>query len=92
MLVVVVISVIVGAVLGTRYRVLCLLPTALVGIGALAAIARLSDTSAATVGSAVALVVALQAGYVAGLALGRAGDADPAASPGGVDRAEPANP
>jgi hypothetical protein len=62
------ISILIGAVLGTRYKVLCLVPTTLAGTAALAALDQLSGASlASTTLTALALAVGLQIGYVVGV-------------------------
>lgn len=61
------IGVLTGALLGTRYKVLCLVPIILVGIAALAVIDRFNDVPAgSTALTALALGLALQIGYILG--------------------------
>ena len=63
-----VISILIGAVLCTRYKVLCLVPTTLAGTAALAALDQLNGVPfASTALSALALAVGLQIGYVVGV-------------------------
>jgi hypothetical protein len=60
-------GVLAGALLGTRYKVLCLVPIILVGAAVLAALDRSNDISAgSTVLSALAFGLALQIGYLVG--------------------------
>jgi hypothetical protein len=57
-----------GAVLGTRYKVLCLVPTIATGIAAIAASDLISDVPASsTVQTALALAFGLQIGYLVGV-------------------------
>lgn len=61
------IGVLTGALLGTRYRVLCLIPIILVGIAALTVIDRFNDVPASSTAlTALALGLALQVGYLVG--------------------------
>lgn len=62
------IGVLVGALLGTRYRVPCLVPIIPAGIAILAVSDRFNDVPASsTVLTALALGLALQIGYLIGL-------------------------
>lgn len=62
-----VIGILTGAVLGTRYKVLCLIPITLVAAGGLAVLGRVNGMSAGSIAlSALALAVGLQIGYLAG--------------------------
>jgi hypothetical protein len=57
-----------GALLGTRYRVLCLVPTIAAGIAAIAAFNLLHQVPlSSTVLSAIVLAVGLQIGYLIGV-------------------------
>ena len=61
------IGVLTGALLGTRYKVLCLVPIILVGTAALAVIDRFNDVPASSTAlTALALGLALQIGYLVG--------------------------
>ena len=61
------IGVLAGALLGTRYKVLCLVPAILVGTMAVAMIDRLNDVPASSTAlTALALGFALQIGYLLG--------------------------
>ncbi len=63
-----VVSVLVGVLLGTRYKVLCLVPVTLAGILALATFNQLNEMPlGSTALSALTLAVGLQIGYVLGL-------------------------
>jgi hypothetical protein len=63
-----VISILIGAVLGTRYKVFCLVPITLAGIVALATLDQLNEAPlSSTALSALALVVGLQIGYFVGI-------------------------
>lgn len=65
-----VIGILTGAVLGTRYRVLCLVPVILAGTTALAAVDLFNQVSlGSTALSALALAVGLQIGYFIGIIL-----------------------
>jgi hypothetical protein len=67
---VIILSILVGAVLGTRYKVLCLIPTTAVGIAAVAAFGLIGSTPlASTLQTAITVSIALQLGYVFGLAV-----------------------
>lgn len=56
-----------GAVLGTRYKVFCLVPITLAGTAVLAVLDQVNGVSAgATTLSALALAVGLQIGYIIG--------------------------
>ena len=59
----------IGAVLGTRFRVHVLLPATILGLVLVAAIAALKGSTLASAGiSAVIFMMALQLGYLGGLA------------------------
>jgi hypothetical protein len=61
------IGVLAGALLGTRYKVLCLIPIILVGTAALAVLDRFNDIPASSTAlTALALGLALQIGYLVG--------------------------
>jgi hypothetical protein len=61
------IGVLTGALLGTRYKVLCLIPIILVGTAALAVLDRFNDIPASSTAlTALALGLALQVGYLVG--------------------------
>ena len=61
------IGVVAGALLGTRYKVLCLVPTILASIAVLAVIDRFNDVQASSTAlTALALGLALQIGYLVG--------------------------
>jgi hypothetical protein len=61
-------SALLGAVLGTRFKVLILLPTIAVGIAFVSVVAVLRGSALPTaVGVAVAWVIFLQLGYLGGL-------------------------
>ncbi|MES2194866.1 MAG: hypothetical protein V4517_10640 [Pseudomonadota bacterium] len=63
-----VIAILTGAVLSTRYTVLCLVPVILAGTTALAAVDRFNEVPlGSTALTALALAVGLQIGYVVGL-------------------------
>lgn len=62
-----VLGVLAGAVLGARYRVLCLVPATVIGIVTVAVLDRLNGVLlGSTVLTAVVLAVALQIGYLIG--------------------------
>jgi hypothetical protein len=62
-----VIGILVGAVLGTRYKVLCLVPTTLAGIAAVVALDHINGVPPGSAAlAALMLAVALQIGYVIG--------------------------
>lgn len=62
-----VIAILGGAVLGTRYKVLCLVPTTATGIAAVAILDFLNEVSVrSTLKSALVLAVGLQIGYLIG--------------------------
>ena len=62
------VGVLTGALLGTRYKVLCLVPIILGGIAALVVINRFNDVPAgSTALTALALGLAVQIGYILGL-------------------------
>jgi hypothetical protein len=62
------IGVLAGALLGTRYKVLCLAPVILGGIAALAVIDRFNDVPASSTAlTALTLGLALQIGYLVGV-------------------------
>ena len=57
-----------GALLGTRYRVLCLVPITATGVAAVAALDLINKVPvSSTVQSALALAVGLQIGYLVGV-------------------------
>jgi hypothetical protein len=57
-----------GAVLGTRYKVLCLVPTTATGIAAVAALDLIDEVPvSSTVQTALALAFGLQIGYLVGV-------------------------
>jgi hypothetical protein len=61
------IGVLTGALLGSRYKVLCLVPIILVGTTALVVIDRFNDVPASSTAlTALALGLALQIGYLVG--------------------------
>jgi hypothetical protein len=61
------IGVLAGALLGTRYTVLCLVPIILLGTAVLAVLDRFNDLPASSTAlTALALGLALQVGYLAG--------------------------
>jgi hypothetical protein len=63
-----VIGILTGVLLGTRYKVLCLVPVTLAGTAALAALDRFNGVpSSSTALTALALVLGLQIGYLAGV-------------------------
>lgn len=63
-----VIGILTGAVLGTRYKVLCLVPITLAGAAALAALDQLNQVPlSSTALTALALAVGLQIGYLVGV-------------------------
>lgn len=63
-----VISILIGALLGTRCRVLCLVPATLAGTATLAALDQLNGAPlASTALTVLALAVGLQIGYVVGV-------------------------
>jgi hypothetical protein len=65
---IIVISILIGAVLGTRYKVLCLVPTTLAGTAALATLDQLNGVPlGSTALTALALTAGLQIGYVIGV-------------------------
>lgn len=60
-------GVLTGILLGTRYKVLCLVPVMMAGAAFLVVAGRLNDVSAGTTAlSALALGIALQIGYLVG--------------------------
>jgi hypothetical protein len=64
-----VLGVVGGAVLGTRYKVFCLVPIIVIGVVVIAACDRLNDVPlSSTALTAVALAVGLQVGYLGGVA------------------------
>jgi hypothetical protein len=63
-----VIGILTGAVLGTRYKVLCLVPITLIATAAVAALDQLNEAPPGSTGlSALALAVGLQIGYLLGV-------------------------
>jgi hypothetical protein len=59
-----------GALLGTRYRVLCLIPTVMTGIAAISAFDVIEGVPVgSTVLRVIVLSVALQIGYLIGVAI-----------------------
>ena len=61
------IGVLTGALFGTRYKVLCLVPIILVGTAILAVIDQFNDvTASSTALTALAFALALQIGYLLG--------------------------
>ena len=63
-----VIGILTGAVLGTRYKVLCLVPITLIATAAVAALDQLNEVPpGSTALSALALAVGLQIGYLLGV-------------------------
>jgi hypothetical protein len=57
-----------GAVLGTRYKVLCLVPATVIGIAAIAALDLMHMVAVSSVAlTAVMLAVGLQIGYLIGV-------------------------
>ena len=61
------IGVLTGALLGTRYKVLCVVPVVLVGIAIVTVLDRFNDIPASSTAlTALALGLALQIGYIAG--------------------------
>jgi hypothetical protein len=85
----------VGALLGTRYRVLCLIPTIMTGIAAITALGVIQDASVgSTVLRVIVLSVALQIGYLIGVIVRVAFLAAPARGLAGPDplRQQPARP
>jgi cation transporter-like permease len=61
-----VLSILAGAALGTRYKVLCLVPAMLIGIAAIAARDFLQAVPlASTIRTSLMVAVGLQVGYVA---------------------------
>jgi len=63
-----ILSILVGAVLGTRYKVLCLVPTTLIGLTALAGVSLYAQADLGwTMLTALGLVVWLQIGYLFGI-------------------------
>jgi hypothetical protein len=64
------IGILTGALLATRYRVLCLVPVTLVGTAVIAALDHVNEVPlGSTALNALALVVGLQIGYLARAAL-----------------------
>ena len=65
-----IIGILTGAVLGTRYKVFCLVPVILAGIVALAARDQFNDVPfSSTALTALALALGLQVGYLVGVAV-----------------------
>jgi hypothetical protein len=58
-----------GALLGTRYRVFCLVPVIVIGIAAITTLDRMNEVPfGSTALTAVTLAVGLQIGYLVGVA------------------------
>jgi hypothetical protein len=61
-------SSLIGAVLGTRFRIHVLLPAAVLGLMIVAAVAALRGAAASSaIAAAIVFVIALQLGYLGGL-------------------------
>jgi hypothetical protein len=59
-----------GALLGTRYKILCLVPTTATGIAAVAALDLVNEVPvSSTLQTALALTVGLQIGYLVGVTI-----------------------
>lgn len=61
-------SSLIGAVLGTRFRIHVLFPAAVLGLVIVAAVAVFKGSAvSSTIGAAIVFVIALQVGYLGGL-------------------------